>query len=128
MLHSGACIRYDAPGVLVGRYSSFILRLWVERQSDGWQWGTVQHVASRKARRFSSIEELLQFIKEHSQESEVSLPFLLESVDPSSDGGVDGTGKPPNQAGRDERSGDGKPKRQRKQVGVSKVEEGKGAE
>lgn len=64
----------------VGNYSSFILRLWVE-PSGGWRWGLIQHVATRKKRRFSTVSEMLDFISEHSTEGEVSIPFSLNGTE-----------------------------------------------
>ena len=64
----------------MGHYSSFIVRLWVE-PSDGLRWGLIKHVASRDKRRFSSLEEMLEFISQHSNVDEHSLPFTLDGSD-----------------------------------------------
>lgn len=62
----------------MGHYSSFILRFWVE-PDQGWRWGLIEHVATRERVRFSSAEEMLEFIQSHSEVNELSLPFILES-------------------------------------------------
>jgi hypothetical protein len=49
----------------VGHYSSFILRLWVDAQ-DGRRWGLIQHVSTRDKCRFSTLSEMLDFIRQHS--------------------------------------------------------------
>jgi hypothetical protein len=46
----------------------------------------IQHVASRDKRRFSSLEEMLEFISQHSDGEEHSLPFTLDGAD-SQEGG-----------------------------------------
>ena len=78
-------------GVCVGHYSSFILRFWVE-PPDGPRWGIIQHVASRDKLRFQlpadgSIHEVLDFIRDHSSESELSLPFALNMGEPQDEVG-----------------------------------------
>ena len=65
--------------VPVGNYSSFILRLWVE-PNGGWRWGLIQHVATRKKRRFSTVSEMLDFISQYSADGEVAIPFLLNGA------------------------------------------------
>ena len=67
-----------------GNYSSFILRLWVE-PGGGWRWGIIQHVATRKKRRFSNASEMLDFISEYSTQAEVSIPFLLDGSEVASE-------------------------------------------
>jgi hypothetical protein len=49
----------------LGHYSSFIIRLWIEPQS-GYRWGIIQHVATRNKRRFSTFEEMVDFMAQHS--------------------------------------------------------------
>src|SRR5215213_11496478 len=71
-----------------GNYSSFILRLWVE-PGGNWRWGIIQHVATRKKRRFSDVTEMLDFISQYSTEAEVSIPFLLDGSELMSDGDDD---------------------------------------
>lgn len=73
----------------MGHYSSFILRLWVEAD-QGWRWGLIEHVASRERTRFSSPEEMLDFIQAHSEVNELSLPFILESDDTAPDAPLSG--------------------------------------
>ncbi len=68
----------------VGNYSSFILRLWVE-PNGGWRWGLIQHVATRKKRRFSTVSEMLDFISQYSADGEVSIPFLLNGAELQAD-------------------------------------------
>ena len=65
-----------------GNYSSFILRLWVEPNAEGWRWGLIQHVATRKKRRFNTVAEMLDFIAEYAAVGETSIPFSLDGVDP----------------------------------------------
>jgi len=62
----------------VGHYSSFILRLWVETNGE-WRSGVIQHVASRNKKRFSTPEEMLDFISHHSADSELALPYSLDT-------------------------------------------------
>ena len=68
----------------MAHYSSFILRLWVD-SGDGWQWGLVQHVATRDKLRFKTVPELLEFIAHHSGADELSLPFVLDGSDSADD-------------------------------------------
>ncbi len=85
----------------MGHYSSFILRLWVE-EPDGARWGIIQHVATRDKLRFQTagngtvaVADVIEFIRQHSVEGEVSLPFILGGAEPSADdadAGI-GTGK-----------------------------------
>lgn len=83
-----------------GHFSSFILRLWVE-PPDGVRWGVIQHVATQEKLRFRTegdgsiaVEDLIDFIRRHSDEGETSLPFILEGQPPASVDGKsqDGTG------------------------------------
>lgn len=78
---------YGVMTAPVGHYSSFILRLWVE-QGEGWHSGLIQHVATRNKKRFSSIEELLEFIVQHSGEEEFTIPFLLNNDSPDGEAPV----------------------------------------
>jgi hypothetical protein len=85
-------------GTCLGHYSSFILRFWVE-PPDGVRWGIIQHVSSRDKLRFQlasadAMTEILDFIRKHSADGEVALPFALnfgETVDgpPLGDGASD---------------------------------------
>src|SRR5437660_6445671 len=75
---------YQESSVPVGNYSSFILRLWVE-PNGGWRWGLIQHVATRKKRRFSTVSEMLDFISQYSADGEVSIPFLLNGTELQAD-------------------------------------------
>ena len=75
----------------VGHYSSFILRLWVE-PPEGVRWGIIQHVATRDKLRFQTIgdgtiaiAEVVEFIRQHSVDGEISLPFVLEGSEPTMD-------------------------------------------
>jgi hypothetical protein len=70
----------------VGHYSSFILRLWVE-PPDGPRWGIIQHVTSRDKLRFQvgseeALTEVIEFIRKHSAEGELALPFALTMGEP----------------------------------------------
>lgn len=72
----------------MGHYSSFILRLWVE-PLEGVRWGTIQHVATREKLRFQAVgdnavavADVIEFIRKHSAEGEVSLPFTLDGGPP----------------------------------------------
>jgi hypothetical protein len=54
---------------------------------DGPRWGIIQHVTSRDKLRFQippdgSIQDVLEFIRKHSAESELSLPFALSLGEP----------------------------------------------
>jgi hypothetical protein len=75
----------------VGHYSSFILRLWVE-PPEGVRWGIIQHVATRDKLRFQTagdgamaVADVVEFIRQHSIEGEVSLPFVLDGSEPTMD-------------------------------------------
>ena len=77
-----------------GNYSSFILRLWVEPNAEGWRWGLIQHVATRKKRRFSTAAEMLDFIAEYAAVGETSIPFSLDGglsdvADPADDSEIE---------------------------------------
>ncbi|HKP52212.1 MAG TPA: hypothetical protein VJ183_06125 [Chloroflexia bacterium] len=76
----------------MGHYSSFILRLWVE-PPDGVRWGIIQHVATQDKLRFQAVgdgsiavADVIDFIRQHSVEGEISLPFVLDGPDSSVDG------------------------------------------
>lgn len=76
----------------MGHYSSFILRLWVE-PPDGVRWGIIQHVATQDKLRFQAvgdgsiaIADVIDFIRQHSVEGEISLPFVLDGSESSVDG------------------------------------------
>ena len=76
----------------MGHYSSFILRLWVE-PPDGVRWGIIQHVATRDKLRFQAVgdselavADVIEFIRQHSAEGEITLPFVLDGSPPASDG------------------------------------------
>ncbi len=70
----------------MGHYSSFILRLWVE-EPEGARWGIIQHVATRDKLRFQTggdgtvaVTDVIEFIRQHSLEGEISLPFVLDGA------------------------------------------------
>jgi hypothetical protein len=68
------------------------LRLWVE-PPDGVRWGIIQHVATRDKLRFQAVgdsnlavADVIEFIRQHSLEGEISLPFVLDSPESPADG------------------------------------------
>ena len=48
----------------MGRYETFIVRLWTDGESEPVR-GHIQHIASRRGVYFRDAEKLLQFIGEH---------------------------------------------------------------
>lgn len=96
----------------MGHYSSFILRLWVE-PPDGVRWGIIQHVATRDKLRFQTagdgtvaVADVIEFIRQHSAEGEISLPFALDGAEPPADSesAIELTGPKVESANRDETS------------------------
>lgn len=81
----------SGSGGHVGHYSSFILRLWVE-PPEGVRWGIIQHVATRDKLRFQTtgdgalaVADVVAFIRQHSVDGEISLPFVLDGTEPEMD-------------------------------------------
>lgn len=62
----------------MGHYSSFIIRLWVD-PPEGFRWGLIQHVGSRQEQRFNTLQDMLDFMLQHADAAELSIPFSLDS-------------------------------------------------
>lgn len=56
------------------------------------RWGIIQHVATRDKLRFQTagdgtiaVTDVIEFIRQHSAEGEISLPFALDGTEHSAD-------------------------------------------
>jgi hypothetical protein len=65
------------------------------------RWGVIQHVATRDKLRFQAVgdgnivvADVVEFIRRHSVDGEVSLPFVLDGTEPMDSDGKSDSNEP----------------------------------